>query len=156
MQALQGALFLKRPFGVLVLPTNDKKRNKCFVMDFAAIEDFFDCGKIARRKKNYELAYRMFLACEITFENGELPMYIPEYGEMAARAERLKWKMMKKLPEDVQRKLRREYAQAFYGLGTSKLFLCSWRDFCMQQYRHFEKFMEEEEAAEASAVGNEQ
>ena len=93
-------------------------------MDFAAIEDFFDCGKIARRKKNYELAYRMFLACEITCENGELPMYIQEYGEMAARAERLKWKMMKKLPEDVQRKLRREYAQAFYGLGTSKLFLC--------------------------------
>ena len=113
--------------------------------DFGRIESYYEMGRAAKRAKEYEQAYRLYLACEITFQNGELPQYYPEYETMANNACNRKWKMMKKLPPEVQHKLRVEYAKAFGHLQVSELFLCgNWREFCKKQlpYEHTEQGIE--------------
>lgn len=96
--------------------------------DLGVTDAFFEEAKEAQRAKDYEIAYRNNLSCEITFDNGELPEYIPSYRDTAKEAGRRKWKMTKKLPQGDQRRLRREYRETFGYSEIETLFLTDdWR-----------------------------
>ncbi len=102
--------------------------------DVYGVLDCWDSAVAAQEKGDYELAARYYRLCDIYYQNGELPIYYKEVEQKGLEAHDLYWKMVRKLPEEEQRKIKREYGLAFGKTSTSQLFVRNWRDFVASQW----------------------
>jgi hypothetical protein len=98
--------------------------------DVIGIIDSWEGAVESEENKDYATAARLYRMCNVYYENGELESYKADVDQKGQEAYRKFWKMLKKLPKDVQRDIKREYAIAFPKVEP---FLCDWRSFIREQ-----------------------
>ena len=103
--------------------------------DIYGIIESWDNAEIARKEKNYAIAARLYRICHITYSNGELPQYSPEWEFMGSESLLLYKKMLRKVSLLEKLEITGEEHNILKNSSYSTLFLTNdWRKFISDQY----------------------
>lgn len=103
--------------------------------DIYGIIDSWKQAKIARKERQYDIAARLYRICHITYNNGELPQYNPEWEFMGSESLILYRKMLRKVCLLERLEIIREEFNFLKDSSYSTLFLSNdWRKFISEQY----------------------